>query len=131
MSACPRREDAAVTATRRVSDATVLRQQLRADVGRREVVGGVIRLLPDEEWLRRVRDDLGPLGDLLDRCGRSFELAEDDLVVPQQNRAEVADVRRETGGDSRVERPNVLVSDVGPEALGGEAFRFRIHYDRS
>src|SRR5258707_391508 len=58
MSACPHREDAAVTATRRVSDTTVLRQQLRADVGRREVVGGVIRLLPDEEWLRRVRDDL-------------------------------------------------------------------------
>jgi len=83
--------------------------------GSREWPGRVAGSEDALEW------DLGPLGDLTDDCGGAFELAEDDLVLAQQDRAEVANVRYEAGCDSRIERAHVLLSDVRPEALGDEA----------
>ena len=60
-----------------------------------------------------------------------MELAEDDLVLSEEDRAEVADAGYEAGSDPLVERAYVLVPDVRPEALGDEVVRFRIHAVRS
>ena len=52
----------------------------------------------------------------------AVELAEDDLVLAEEDRAEVADAEpRRRLRDAAVERLEVRVVDVGPEALGDEA----------
>ena len=51
-------EGSSVSTARRVNDAAVGGKELRSDVGGREVVGRVVRLLPDEERVRRVGDEL-------------------------------------------------------------------------
>ena len=66
--------------------------------------------------------DLRPLCDGSHRFGRAVELAEDDLVLAKQHRAEIADVDVQSPPrDPRVERLEVGLADVGPEALGDEA----------
>jgi hypothetical protein len=82
--------------------------------------GGAVR---DEYALERDERELGRLADRF-RC--SFELAEDDLVLAHQDRAEVANVplpTPETGFDlahAPVESRQVGLVDVGPEAFGYE-----------
>jgi hypothetical protein len=52
------REVVGVSPTRRVTSATARREELHADVVAREVVGGVVRDLPDQLRLERVGDEL-------------------------------------------------------------------------
>src|SRR5262249_46085451 len=55
----PDRERLPVAAARRVDDLTVGREELGADVVKREVVGRVVRLLPGEQGAGRVGRELG------------------------------------------------------------------------
>ena len=74
-------------------------------------------------------------GDAADAVRGPLELAEDDLVFAQQNRAEVPNraIRAEFGDhlvDAPVERGEFGIVDVGPVALGDEALPFPLHDDR-
>ena len=52
---------------------------------------------------------------------RPLEVAEDDLVLGNQHRSEVANVVGERGSDPLVERAHVFLVHVRPVALGDEA----------
>jgi hypothetical protein len=70
--------------------------------------------------------DVSPLGHVANGVGVSFELAEDDLVLTQKQRAAVVHcpVFLQLGDhalDPYVERDEVGVTDTRPEALGDEA----------
>ena len=79
--------------------------------------------------------NLRPLRDLADGGGSSLELAEDDLVGLQQDRAQVANGlaaplqggRR--GAEALVERLQVVLDDPGPVALAHEADSRCFHHD--
>jgi len=69
-----------------------------------------------------------PFRDRADAVGGPVELAEDDFVLAQEDRPEVADVelcRRRC--DAAIESVEVGLADVGPEALGDEAGGSRFH----
>jgi hypothetical protein len=78
--------------------------------------------------------NLRPLGDLADGGGSSLELAEDDLVGLQQDRAEIANglaTALQGGGrdaETLVERLQVALDDSGPVALAHEADGRRFHH---
>lgn len=78
--------------------------------------------------------NLGALGDAVDGFGAALELAEHDLVLAQEERAEIPDsVGRQEGRncllDAAVERLQVGVLDARPEALGHVPLALRIHAD--
>ena len=74
------------------------------------------------------------LGDVPDGFDAALELAEHDLVVAEEQGAEVLDaVRRREGRncllDTAVECFEIGVRDTGPEALCDEPFALRTHPD--
>src|SRR5437016_3180158 len=84
--------------------------------------------------IRRAREDpferhLGAPGDLVDSSRSALELAEDDLVLTQQDRAEITNVQRfRAGCDALVDLAHDLLADVGPVALSHEAARLLLDH---
>jgi hypothetical protein len=60
--------------------------------------------------------------------GRSLEMAEDDLVLANQHRSEVANVVGERGSDPLIELAHFFLVHIRPVALGDEA-RYRFRHD--
>ena len=65
-------------------------------------------------------------GDGADAVRGPVELAEDDLVLAQEDRSEVADMElRRRLGNAAIQSVEVGLADVGPEALGDETLHLR------
>src|SRR5262249_10531058 len=118
-NAAPRAALVAGTANARQARARVLRIWAPLLEGRRD------RGL--EQALER---NPGTFGDSANRVSRALELAEHDLVLANQERAEVAHAVSKSKNDARIERTHVVLPHVGPVTLRHVAPGCRIHRHR-